>query len=404
MINVLTPLSSDSFKIHVDYLEEKEFLRYRTKQMENTGLPGEYLLKLVAGSDGIHKFVTPYETCFQNLLNCERNHLPEKCRCKFPIIHMGQDESCYFAYAMPKKVWKVLNQNVMRKKTEGNGVMISAVVDSHNGFGLPMTSSQIVEVNQFRASLGKEPIITSPGLKFFDYGLNKEGYWNFNTFKIQVDEIVDCCEKIHPGKQLVFEVDQSSGHTKTKDDGLTNNIGKSWGGSQRKMHPSVNLPASCIGTNQDKILNAGDTQFMVFQIGDPPPHFDPGAPLDDFTFEYVDNTWLTFRDQNFRKRAQKYVKKLIKVNANLQIANDKMPLGQTKHIISWLVTVSGYIGKPKGWEQILWECGMWHKDMIGSKTPREEKESLAKGIVFDKSNWGDYVLGIERISCLSQQP
>ena len=36
---------------------------------------------------------------------CEYGHLEAVCRCHMPIYHIGQDESIYKAYALPKGVW-----------------------------------------------------------------------------------------------------------------------------------------------------------------------------------------------------------------------------------------------------------------------------------------------------------
>ena len=38
---------------------------------------------------------------------CEYGHKPEVCKCSRPVYHLGQDESIYKAYALPKGVWKI---------------------------------------------------------------------------------------------------------------------------------------------------------------------------------------------------------------------------------------------------------------------------------------------------------
>ena len=61
--------------------------------------------------------------------DCKYHHDPSVCRCDRLALNIGQDESCYFAFAMSKKEWRINGHIHMRKKTEGIGVMVSLVVE-----------------------------------------------------------------------------------------------------------------------------------------------------------------------------------------------------------------------------------------------------------------------------------
>jgi hypothetical protein len=169
--------------------------------------------------------------------------------------------------------------------------MVSGVVDEVRGFGFPMTSEEIERVNQWRTQRyggSKANLLGSPGVRFLDYGKNKEGYWNYEMFNEQVEDLTDCVECLYPDFQFVMEADWSSGHAKGRSDALnaaTMNV--NFGGKQQTPHPSV-LTKDCLGATPNTNakgakLKAGDTQYFHFQDAmetgdgspDPPPFYRP---------------------------------------------------------------------------------------------------------------------------------
>lgn len=106
------------------------------------------------------------------------------------------------------------------KKGVATGVMTSAFVDAERGFALPMSEEELRDVNIKRVEEGKVILQSSPALRFFEYGKNREGYWNYDLFSQQVTDFLDCAESIYPNRQLLIEVDRSSGHMKYADDSL----------------------------------------------------------------------------------------------------------------------------------------------------------------------------------------
>lgn len=61
----------------------------------------------------------------------------------------------------------------------------------------------------------------SPGLRFLKYRKNKQGYWDNDMFSRQVTALLDTIEVLHPGHQIVLQVDWSAGHTKKMPRGCT---------------------------------------------------------------------------------------------------------------------------------------------------------------------------------------
>lgn len=107
---------------------------------------------------------------------CQFRHDPDVCKCNKILYHIGQDESIYRAYAREGNEWVIQGVRGLRKKTEGQGEMVSAFQDEIRGFGFPMTDTELARVNLFRASVGRPALETSPGMRFLNPGKNRDGY------------------------------------------------------------------------------------------------------------------------------------------------------------------------------------------------------------------------------------
>ena len=97
-----------------------------------------------------------------------------------------------------------------------------------------MTDEEVTKVNKARtASEERLPQIKkgeSPGLIFFQYGKNQDGYWDGALFQVQCIAIINVLKIIYPGMQILLEVDHSAGHLKEQSNGLmTNAMGLRWG-------------------------------------------------------------------------------------------------------------------------------------------------------------------------------
>jgi len=67
----------------------------------------------------------------------------------------------------------------------------------------------------------------------FEYGKNREGYWDAEKMLTQTDEVISVMELKYPGKQFVFLYDWSSGHDKKPADAvLLGKMNKWWGRKQ----------------------------------------------------------------------------------------------------------------------------------------------------------------------------
>lgn len=268
---------------------------------------------------------------------CHFGHINGVCRCALPLIHIGQDESIFKAYQQSQYQWVVQGIRGLRKKTDGPGEMVSGFKDELRGFGHPLTKEELAALNRFRKARGKEPLTSSPAVRFLSYGKHKDG-WTYEHFAAQVEDILDMYETIYPNAQVLLEVDWSSGHSKHREDALNVlSMSVNFGGKQSIPHPSK-MVEGCVKENA--ILKLGDLQYFYFRsaeerratgatdgLPDPPPFYKP---------------------------------------ADLPAAE--------------------YIGKAKGKKQILFERGMWIAGMIEKVDDDDQKGR-------DRSLSMDHVLG-----------
>jgi hypothetical protein len=72
------------------------------------------------------------------------------------FIIYEQDEACYAAYALPKRAWKICDEVTARKKTDGEGKMVTMFTDSTHGRGFAISEEDLEEINKKRLDIGKK--------------------------------------------------------------------------------------------------------------------------------------------------------------------------------------------------------------------------------------------------------
>ncbi|CAB1097803.1 unnamed protein product [Ectocarpus sp. CCAP 1310/34] len=138
-------------------------------------------------------------------------------------------------------------------------------------------------VNARRKEKGKEDLTPSPGLRFLQYGKNKDGYWGYNELKEQIEDVLDVLDVFEPDMQVVVEIDHSSGHTRWIACGEHERQG-CLGPEEAKMYLSNGkLSTEFIEGAEvyDMKLKVGDTQTSTFAAGSPPPFYEWDAPRKD---------------------------------------------------------------------------------------------------------------------------
>ena len=341
-ISPATPTVIDPIiRIHVDFMEEEAYTRYRSMMMDTEQRPGQYYYDI--GDDRWNNFI------------CRHRHEASICKCRLPVYHIGQDEAVFKQYALPSKCWTVNGKIKLRPKSEGQGVMVSAVVDEWRGFGLQITSEETDLVNRIREerslqsrSAPRAKLIAgeSPGLIFFQYGngRGKEGYWDGIKFQEQCTDMLDVIEILYPNTQILLKVDHSSGHLKEQSDGLmVNAMGLRWGGKTTPKRDSV-IEDGCLGVSPPIIngrhLTVGMLQRMIFEPGDPLPFNDPKAHPYDIPM----NEAQIAKEMEARRKRRKNPR-----------AQDAEVNGSNDTDLDAPYVIEGYVGKNKGILQVIYQ-------------------------------------------------
>ena len=202
-----------------------------------------------------------------------------------PVIMIGQDESCFKQYSFSKRCWVgPAGEMKLLPKTDGYTQMVSAFCSRSFGFGIVLSEEELKIVNERRQSnewgrytsskeaieingTDKKNVLTDSLtlVRFFDVGINEEGYWNYNQIALQVEDVFDVLAIKYPQYDIVLLMDQSSGHGKMRDGALNANLmSVRYGGKQGKLR---NTKIREVGT-YGRTLDVGDEQLMTFSDSD----------------------------------------------------------------------------------------------------------------------------------------
>ena len=148
---------------------------------------------------------------------------------------------------------------------------------------------------------------------------------------------------------------------KKQEDGLTEQINKNWGGKQQTMRSSV-MVQGCLGVENGRCLNIGDVQFMQFKEGEN-PFLPAGLGLLLTPQDRYENDMTPKEIEKCNNKRTKEITKL-----NLSLKESENPHTDLNYPP---IMIEGYMGKNKGWAQILYERGKWKDGMMNSKSERE---------------------------------
>ena len=77
--------------------------------------------------------------------------MSEKKKNERPIVMFGQDECIFKQFLFSHKQWVLPDGTTPpMPKDEGQGVMLSSFVSCEFGYGMDLSSSQLVHINEYR--------------------------------------------------------------------------------------------------------------------------------------------------------------------------------------------------------------------------------------------------------------
>ncbi|KAG2216602.1 hypothetical protein INT45_009567 [Circinella minor] len=111
---------------------------------------------------------------------------------KYNEDDVTMDESTFYCNESPINLWLLENENPIRNKSPSGSIMVSE-------FQCPCHGTMRIKNWKSR--------------KFFFAGTNRDGYWTWKDMHQQIkDDVIPLFEKLHPGCQALFILDQSSNH------------------------------------------------------------------------------------------------------------------------------------------------------------------------------------------------
>ena len=313
-----------------------------------------------------------------------------------PLVVLGHDECIFKQNHFSPKCW-VDERGVtpLIPKDEGIGVMISAFQSREFGFGYrTLLPSELKEINKRRVGksyldvdaarkiLGshiKKPLKENPFCVFFDYGKNKEGYWTYDHFILQCEDVLDILEYLHPSFDFTYCVDNSCGHDRQQVDGLNAyQMGVKWGGKQRSMHSSKMLEEKGYLGQFPRVLNVGDVQEFNYNADSDGPFW---LSAENRLAKRMDKKTGNKLNRDFNR--SELSKKIIAKAPILQDALKCLNAAKVQELAASLSiplseiydeVIPGWLGAPKGLRQVLWERGLIPRDGYNKYT-KSHKES-----------------------------
>ena len=211
-------------------------------------------------------------------------------------------------------------------------------------------------------------------IRFFDVGINLEGFWNYDQTALQVEDVFGVLSVEYPQYDFLFMLDQSSGHGKMREGSLNINLmSVKFGGKQEKLR---NTKIQEIGPYRG-ILKVGDEQLMCFCDDDKGPF-------------YLNNNHRLKRKYD-RKTGE--IKVITKSKADLKkelkdkgcyvrghCSREKIERLAREHDIELTcrieVVEEGWVGRPKGLLQVLWERGWIDEKRISEYSLKGTKNQM----------------------------
>ena len=292
-----------------------------------------------------------------------------------PLMIFGQDEAIFKQFIFSKGVWILPDgRKQLVPKDDGQGVMISSFISRELGYNYQLSNYAKDEINKLRdgkhysdkeaavkehGSSLKKPLSSSPFVKEFEYGSNNDGYWSYDQMVLQLEDCIDVLNFTHPEFEILFMFDHSNGHDRLRPDGLNvNKINLKHGGRQPVMRNSK-LTAAEFGPyhNSTYTLQPGMEQQMQFGETHEGPCYMPmeeriNRRLDHFTGNKKDK--LLTKAELSSELNKIGITKITGTKKEIQelCESNNIPITSSADVI-----VEGWVNKPKGAMQILFERG-----------------------------------------------
>jgi len=315
-----------------------------------------------------------------------------------PLIILGQDECVFSQHLFGQKQWVTpTGQWPIMPKTEGDIYMLSTLQCRDFGFGRPLTEDELSRVNDSRCQgpqsdyidvdaaksinkTAKKPLLLeSPFVKYIHVGINNDGCWNSMHMSLQLEDVADCMKVLYSNFDVVVLFDHSAGHDQKREGALdAKNLSRNFGGAQPKMRCSVIKAFNgYLGTHNPK-FRVGNTQVFQFTANDAGPFYMTAQERLERRHDRA--TGVTKRE---KKRINQLLAELkdkgVPCERGLSHSFEELQTFARNNVIELERDVQkveeGWIGKPKGMLQTLWERGLIDETNLNSHTNDGRKDA-----------------------------
>ena len=191
---------------------------------------------------------------------------------------------------------------------------------------------------------------------------------------LQIEDAFYILSIKYPEYNFLMLMDQSSGHGKKMEGGLNaEEMSVRYGGSQPKMR---NTTINEIGTYPCQ-LKVGDTQSLTFSYGDAGPFYLSDEEREGLRFD------VFLGEKKKKQKTKKMLVDEIKMTGYQirgHLSKDELErIAALKNIeltYEYNIKKEGWMGKPKGLLQILWERGFIDEQNLNLYTLKGRKNQL----------------------------
>ena len=258
----------------------------------------------------------------------------------------------------------------------------------------------------------KKDLTSTPFVVLFDPGMNTEGYWTYNHAVLQAEDCFDCLKVLHLGYKHVFLFDSSSGHAKKRSDGLdARKMNVSYGGKQAVMRATkIESVDGCLGP-YPSILTEGSEQKMIFEEGDVGPFWmSPEEREASKVTRFIGEANTSGREVPKTKEELykelndagvelgRFINKIRKAELIEKATLKGIPINKQ----SGRNEIEGWVGKPKGLLQVLWERG-WIDEGQLQEYKKEHPEQHNFSLVTLMESCLDFAREISRLQRIAER-
>jgi hypothetical protein len=187
--------------------------------------------------------------------------------------------------------------------------------------------------------------------------VNNQGYWDYDHIIIQFENCIDVVKTLHPKFDSLFLFDHSCGNDRQQPDGLSvPKVNKSFGGAQPKMRKSKIESKEFLGPYK-VIHQVGDYQHMVFENGDTGPFYLSDNDQEALKFDCETGEMTTKKRRKDALENDLRAKEVRAKGNRDELVKELCLQNDVPTEITMQKVKEGWVGKPKGMLQILWERG-----------------------------------------------